>query len=399
MIERKLNDWITGFLEYTKDTESPTSYFFWTAIGIIGAITRRMVFFKRGPEDIYPNNFIALIGPSGKARKGLPITIARSFMEDRRITVFPERITPEELSRESSQITQAFNCKESNKPKFSSTWIVLAEELSVFLREKNTDFMAMLTNMYDSRDSWINATKHQGSDIVLGGFPNIIAASAPSWFPYMFTPTTIGGGFTSRFLFVVEKAKRVTIANSADYPLNEELRDSLDYDLDVIMAANGRFKWSNRAKNLYEEWYNDYDSRFQNGESIIPDIAFDGYTSRRATNVLKIAMCISLSRNSELIMEQGDIQKAITELEKLEKNLPGLFDSVGKSRYSHEISLIKEFMERIKVASKTQLMRALGTSVDRISFEVAIKSLIDQGVLNYEPGTKGNKGRYIYEED
>ncbi|GAG42472.1 unnamed protein product, partial [marine sediment metagenome] len=94
---KPLDSFIQGYLEYTKNSESPTSYHIWAAVATIAGALQRHVWMQWGHTEIYPNQYIMLIGPSGKARKGEPVMIGRSLLSALGIRLIAEDITREGL--------------------------------------------------------------------------------------------------------------------------------------------------------------------------------------------------------------------------------------------------------------------------------------------------------------
>ena len=68
-MERKLDDWIDSYLEYTSNTEPSELYRRWVAISTLAAALRRKVKVEWGLLTWYPNMYIVLVGPAA-ARKG-----------------------------------------------------------------------------------------------------------------------------------------------------------------------------------------------------------------------------------------------------------------------------------------------------------------------------------------
>lgn len=96
---RRLNDWVTGYLKFTENTESPVSYHVWTAISVISGALQRKCLFRWGHSVIYPNQYIVLIGPSGQSRKGEAMRLGKPFLEHIGIPLVSQRIIHEALIR------------------------------------------------------------------------------------------------------------------------------------------------------------------------------------------------------------------------------------------------------------------------------------------------------------
>ena len=91
-MKRMLSDWLAGYIEYTKNTEPPLSYHIWVGISTIAAALERKVYMKWGHSDIYPNQYIVLIGPSGQSRKGEAVNLARNFIDHIGVNVGAQKV-------------------------------------------------------------------------------------------------------------------------------------------------------------------------------------------------------------------------------------------------------------------------------------------------------------------
>ena len=76
----------------------------------------------------------------------------------------------------------------------------------------------------------------------------------------------------------------------------------------------------------------------------IPDARFNGYTSRRATHLKKIGMCLSASRGSDLIIHKEDLDRSLKLLEITERKMSSTFRGMGTSNLADVIDKISENM-------------------------------------------------------
>ena len=74
-------DWISAYLKYTEETESPVSYHTWTAVSMIAGALQRKCYMQWGLETIYPNMYIILVGSAGRTRKSLAINIGEEVFK------------------------------------------------------------------------------------------------------------------------------------------------------------------------------------------------------------------------------------------------------------------------------------------------------------------------------
>ena len=385
---RDLPDFLESYLEYSQNTESPLSYHTWAGISVVSAALERRVYMRWGHSEIFPNQYIVLVGPSG-VRKGEPLIIAKGFLEEAGIKLIAEAITKEALIL---RMKGAFtNYDDGGKIKFQCPVTCIAEEMSVFLGEGNTQFLADLTAWYDSRQKWTYETKWSGTDEVVGVCVNILGSTAPDWIPLTIPQGAIGGGFTSRIIFVVEHRKARNISNPNLTTIDSDLRQALTHDLEQISALTGEAVFSQEALAIYEEWYLREEKRTASGRPVISDPRFGGYVSRRATHVKKVGMAVSAARSDSLVVEAPDIKRAIGLLEQVETNMPDVFGKVGRSMYAEQTHEILEYIQKRGETTRSEVMQMFYRDVDGRTIEIIEATMtatrLVQVKLNKEDGS------------
>jgi hypothetical protein len=380
MSKRRLDDWLTSFIEYSKNSEAPLSYHVWAGISTIAAAMQRKCFMYWHPHSIYPNNYVILVGPSGRSRKSDAITTARYLIEELNVKVIGEDNTQEALIREMKLSEQFFQDPVTGNQMPHSSVSCFAEEMAVFTGQQNATFLAYLTNWYDSRDIWTRRTKHQGTDKIIGMCFNLLISTAPDWLPGILTRESVGGGFTSRCVFVVEEGKRQTITNPNLHRPSESLRNDLIFDLEMIQMLVGEYTFDDEALATYEAWYADSDQTIlRMGNPLGP--MFDGYWSRRPTHIKKIAMALSASRGDSLVVTLSDFDRALAVLTDAEIKMPKVFSGIGRSKYAEDIDDILSYIKAKGEVNKAELTEAFYRNVDDIALEAITKILSDMKAI------------------
>lgn len=364
MSSRELDDWLTSYLEYTDRSEPPTSYHTWTGLALISSALQRKVYLRWGYETIYPNLYVVLVGPSGRTRKGTALNIGKDIIQGMGIKTIAEAITREALIKDIAQSLQSFNDPSTGSMSWHCSVTVISDELSVFLGQNDVQFLSHLTDWYDSRTSWTYRTKGSGTDEIQGICMVLLGATAPDWIPSMLPMEAIGGGFTSRVIFVVEEKKRRSDPNQSMTEEEVELRKKLIKDLERIHNMKGHFEFSPEAKTFYEEWYIDYENKLDSGRAPISDPRFSGYLSRRATHLRKLAMCISASHTDKRIITKDDIERALRLLRTAEAQMPRAFGGVGTARYSEITDKVLQYIRTARTVSRSSLMRRFQHDLD-----------------------------------
>lgn len=342
--ERQCEDFITEYLKYVENTEPPVSYHRWVALGCISAALQRRVFFDWGMDRIFPNLYIVLLGPAAQTRKSTALRVGEELIKDLNIPIIGQENSRESIVRDIKKSVTNFN--DGTMVRMQSAVVCFASELAVFLGKQNTELQADLTDWYDSPSEWTRSTKHQGVDDISGLCFTLVGAMAPDWIPHVFAPESIGGGFTSRIMFVPEYKKAKTIANPNKYPPPNGRRDRLLADLQSINTNMiGAFTFTDEATEFYEDWYIDDSAKIERGEYAVPDRAFYTYCGRRPTLLRKVAMCISASKSNKRIIELEHIQTALNWMVESESRMPGTFAAVGRSSHASQMAAFKSVLQ------------------------------------------------------
>ncbi len=386
-MSRQLEDFITAYLEYCKDTESPTNYHLWSAISAVGSALQRRVHLKWGVETIFPNLYVVLIGPSGRCRKGVALGILQDIIREVGIKYTAESITREALIRDLRESVESFDDSDGII-KYHCSLTAIAEELSIFLGQNDVKFLADLTDWYNCKPEWTYRTKGQGTDKIQGICFNLLGATAPDWLISILPKEAIGGGFTARVLFVVEEEKKQFIALPP--APNLDLRKKLINDLQKIYVMKGEYTFTSESLELYKHWYEN-----ESGPSGLRDPKFESYNERRATHIRKLSMICSASRGSDLKIRENDFIRAKALLTSIEKKMPRVFRTLGKSKYSELTITVYEYIAKMKMCSASDILKKFYRDVDDYTLDIITKTLVRMKVVKQTTDT--TKGETYYE--
>lgn len=393
MSERELGDWLDGYLEYTQSSEPPTTYHIWCGLSVIAGTLQRRVYLQQGLErTIYPNLYVILIGPSGRVRKGVAIGIAKDLLSKvGSIVIAPESTSGREafckiMNRAQNQFADP---SDNGKIKYHCAISAFSEELSVFLGQGDIKFLANLTDWYDSKDNWEYESIGRGREVLQGVCFNMVGATAPEWIQSMLPREAIGGGYTSRVIFVVEEWKKHL---SPDHVLTERelaLYEALEHDLNRISLLAGSFAFNGRAKEAYIAWYKAEDQRMRNGIMPVDDSRFAAYCERRTTHLRKLMMILSASRGDSLSIELEDFDRAIKLLTQVEQKMGKTFGGLGASRYSDATEAIKSYIQDIGTTTRRVLLSKFYRDIDGEALAKIETTLLQMGVISIKiiPGT------------
>ena len=361
---RLLNDWIEAYLEFVKDTEPPRMFHLWCAISTVAAALQRKVWLQWGTITFYPNMYIVLVAPSGRARKGTAIGPALDIMTSLNIPLAAEAITREALIRELCNAKEPIPDLDGlTSSTVHSSLTIISPELTVFLGYHNQQLLSDLTDWYDCRKRWRYRTKNMGEDDIYGVWVNLLGATTPDLLRSALPMDAIGGGLTSRIIFVFEEDKG-KIAPAPVF-LDKELQDKLYHDIEEIHMMRGPYRITPGFLDLWVEWYIK-----QHENPPFNDPRLDGYVERRPTHVMKLSMIISAARRPTLEVTGHDLQDAIDILTATERKMPKAFSGVGMNSTS---AVMERIMGEIGLRGKIQK----GELYNLVRFDVSYRDFED----------------------
>lgn len=384
-MDRELPDWLEGYLTYTFNSEPPLMYHVWAGVSLVAGALQRKVYLEWGFETIYPNMYVVLVGPAGRARKGVALGIAKNLLVDiPGLSVAPEASTREAIINAMKRAIGNYEDPSSGKIKSHCSLTAFSEELSVFLGQNDIKFLANLTDWYDSKNTWSYETVGRGRDALEGLCFNLLGATAPEWLQSMLPQEAIGGGFTSRVIFIVEEKKGKTVPKHQLTVEEEELQLSLKRDLERISQLKGSFSFSYQGEKAYTDWYSEQDRLLAAGQPAVEDTRFAAYCERRATHLRKLMMVMSACRGDSLTIELEDFNRARETITRAEIKMGWTFGGMGKAKNSDATEKIMQYLRQVKVSTRQAMMSKFYRDVDSVTLRDVEQTLLDMRVINIE---------------
>lgn len=360
--DRELDDWITGYVEYTESSEAPKLFRKWVAISTVAAALERKVWLEMGLETFYPNLYVILVGPSG-SRKGTAMKPAKDIMTEVGIDLTSQSTTKEALAEElatSQQMTDMGDVDSVNEAMVThSSVTVYNEELAVLFKHNDPDLIMWLTAWHDCEDNWSRSTKTQGSSEIVGVWVNLLGAMTPELVKAYMPETAIGGGLTGRIIFVYAHEKGKIVPLPFQSPEQEKLFGPLVRDLDRISSLKGQFSYTETFLEEWDKWVREEEEKQLFDE---PDL--DPYVNRRRAHALKLCMILAASEGNKLTLTHGLLKRAVGVLSRVEKTMPNTFSGVGSGQNARTLSNVAQYLAKKGTATKADLLRRFHKDVD-----------------------------------
>jgi hypothetical protein len=205
----------------------------------------------------------------------------------------------------------------------------------------------------------------------------------------------VGGGFTSRVIFIVEEVKRKLVPEHAMTMREMELQEMLVRDLERISRMVGEFSMTKETKAIYVDWYIKQNQLVEAGTPAVDDPRFAGYNERRATHLRKLLLICSASRGDDLLITPEDFNRATHLLTDAEVNMHKTFGGFGKSRTSDATEVVKNYIEKVGITTRKTVLQRFYRDVDVMSMNTVEETLRQMGCIRVELVMKtGDKTYY-----
>ncbi len=357
---RKLKDWIASFIEYTAEGEAPTHFYFWTAVSTIAGALQRKVWIDQKMFQWYANMYIVLVAPPGIVSKSTTAELGMDLLRALPAIKFgPSVVTWQSLVQTFGLASEMFQLPDGSFVS-QSPLTIASSEFGNLLDPSDTQMVDTLVNLWDGK-SFQKGTKSSGNDDVVNPWINLIACTTPDWIAGNFPEYMIGGGFTSRCLFVYAGAKSRYVA----YPglrvadTHATRRDELIHDLEHISTAIvGEYTLTPGALAWGTEWYR---THYEVDIKAMDSSRFGGYAARKQTHIHKLAMVLAAATRDERVITEDDLATAAAMVTGLEAEMVQVFAKIGQSKESIQIDRFVTWVERqghVALSSAIRFMQA-----------------------------------------
>jgi len=385
---RENHDWLTSFVDYTKHGEAPTKMYFWVGVATIAGALRRRVWIDQATFKWYPNLYTLLVAPPGVVSKSTTAALGFDLLRSVPGVYFgPDVVTWQALFDAFNDVHEGIPF-EGDTLEMSALTIAVSE-FGNFLRPDDREMVDQLVNLWDGYPVK-KRTRMDGEQIIQNPCLNVIGCTTPSWIAQNFPEYMIGGGLTSRLLFVYAEHKRQYMAYPFRHVPKDFLarRESLIRDLERISQLVGPFTLTDDAVAWGEEWY----EHFHRVESRqIDETLLGGYINRKQTLAHKIAMCLSASQREDLVIDQPTLARAVSLLSELEVDMPKVYSRIGMNEESVAGMQVVAYIKRVgRPVSSTELYRYMYKVFPHSKdFNDILESLCKAGHLSYRQTAEG----------
>lgn len=381
---RNFEDWLTAFLRYCQGGESPTHVNFWVGVSTIAGCLRRKVWLDMKRFKWYPNCYVIIVAEPGIVSK--TTTSEQGMRLLKRVPGIqfgPHVVTWESLVTKFAASAETFTYDDIDYT--HSPLMLDSGEFGNLIDPHDRKMVDIFVRLWDCPEgNFDKETKTSGCDTIINPCINLIACTTPAWIAGNFPQYLIGGGFTSRCVFVYAEEKAVYIA----YPDEVVIQDYDDFQFKLIQDLEhisitlcGPFSLTPEAREWGRKWYEHHYRLHTKGA----DNLMGGYVARKQTHLHKLAMIISASHSDDRIITLDDIVTAEQMLTDLEPDMHKVFDNIGRTDRSVHVEQLLNMINATGQMPYTEAYRRVHMFFPSSrEFEDSIRGCIATGVLRLE---------------
>jgi hypothetical protein len=331
-----------------------------------------------------PNMYIVFVAPPGIISKSTTAAIGMNLLRRvEGIKFGPDAVTWQALVQQLQEAQEMFKLHESaDEYESMSALTCVCSEFGNFLNPHDREMVDALVSLWDGQKGiWSKITKTQGSEVIENPWVNVLACTTPDWIAGNFPDYMIGGGFTSRTVFVYGDKKEQFVAYPK-YAVEEdfdEIQTKLIQDLGHIAnVLIGEYQLTPDARAFGEQWYQNH---YDNPPPGLVGERFGGYLARKQTHIHKLAMVISAAYSDELFIEKDTLVLAAQMVDNLEKDMPKVFRQIGVNTDQKEVKALLHFVWAKQQVSNVDLYVKAFNMMTYKEFQAAMDGALVAGFV------------------
>lgn len=380
---RKAGNWLQSYMEYCQGTEAPDAFHFWTGVVTIAGALQRKTWINQRHFIWVPNFYVFLVAPPGIATKSSCIRIGRSLLQAVDGVHFGPNMATMPALVDAFEEGQRFVTMPDGELFGYSSVTCYTAELGNFFNPQDREMIDVLVELWDAQDTTFSKhTRHHGKQSIANPALNWIAGTTPSWLVGYVPEYIIGGGFTSRSIFVYEDKKAQYIPypdETVESKDHAQRRSELEEDLREIAEFMGPFSISKEARQYGHAWYKEH---WENPPKELVGTRHESYLARKQTHVHKLAMVLSAAKRDTMVIEEEDLREAVRLVSSTEPFLLRAFEHVGATVEGRATARLIETVKSAGMVSRTMLWRVTYNQFrDREEFNRLLDGAIFAGYL------------------
>jgi len=322
-------DFVSKFIENTKDNESAISFWKWAAYSAISSVLRDNCFRRKKNGVIYPNIYTLFVAPSSGHRKNGPIDLAEALVRKVGNTkTISGRGSIQAIMDEIARGETTRNGSLAQKPGAAGFF---ATELSAGI-VSDPVAIQVLTDVYDYKSNPYKSMLRTGPNYTINKIVfSMLAATNMEISKDFLTTVAVRGGLIARTFIIAPNEFRKAFSELDDEPSkdgnNLDIYETCLPFLKEIANMKGEFQANDCAKDEYRKWYTGWRNSYPNRQDPT------GIIGRIHTSIIKLSMILT-SNDLKLDICKRHIEEAISEGLNLMPNYNVFNMTTGRSTIS-----------------------------------------------------------------
>jgi hypothetical protein len=382
-------DFIDSFVAFTDERPSPELFRKWAAITTLSGALEKRVWTKTKAGSQFANLYTMLVAPPGVG-KSQAINPAEGLLKaTRKFAIAPNSVTA------AAYIDALVNAGKSQlKPDKTGSLtyhhlFVFAAELGVFINSHDLNFLSIINELFDHKDSYREERRHSLKEPIdiQNPMTTLLIGSQPGFLATLLPDAAWTMGWTSRMLMVYSSSMP-DVALFGEYKNMDHIQRKLVAKLSECAEYYGEMLWDAKAIAEMERWRKDK-------WGPVPDHPkLANYIPRRGTIfTVKLAMISAMARGEELAIRLQDVERARGWLLEIEELMPQIFRDMIMRSDDQVIEETFQFMFSTYIKTRTPIagasvLRFLSQRTPADKAEKIMSIMEKAGILERQAGTE-----------
>jgi hypothetical protein len=374
MPSRIHQNFFNAYLQMVSETEPSADYHLWVAVQLIASCLGRKCEVRFGPQKYFPNFYIILVGPPG-ARKGTAISYGASLVKNvKNLTFAPDTVTRPQFFQELENANTLVTLGDTVLSHCSL--LVVADELATFLGDNDPQRIADLCRIYDGVELHEYKTKHSGSYYISNPAVWLLGATTPNWIETCMPQLAVGGGITSRIVFVYSPKKDKHIPLTQMKEFDPKLVAELIHDMRLINEMQGSFFVDKSGDEVFTKWYLDIYPKNQPEDSRLVY-----FMDRLPAHVAKLSIVTSAARRDTMTITGPDVAMAIKMFDAIIPHMTHALGGMGLNILSRQTEMVRLLLKERGPLPKSVIMKNLRMHINEYDYVRVKIALVSEKFL------------------
>lgn len=363
---------------YTKDVQSPQPFVDAAFYFMIGAALQRRVWF--GDLDfhaVFPNQYIAFIGPAS-AGKSLITSPMKELLEipadikependlaadllgedaetNRKgarqplIYIAPNSTTFEQFTQETSRVAylhRYIDSENRRKAYHHSSLVFILDELTSIFKKNAEQLSDFLLEAYNGGKKYVRKLKHSDTDFCTNMCISLLGNTTLGKFQSLQNQDILSDGFMARTIIVYGIEKRFHLYSIP--PLSDDQKAAkarLQAYIRELTKVYGAVTLNDEAKEYIHHHFELHPNLIHTNKHPM----LDEYYGRKNLHHQKILFAIHFARTTDMVITLQDAENATAHLARLEKDMHIPFVGMGRNESA---KLTEDICRYIKTSNK-----------------------------------------------